>query len=294
MNKILLVSLIMFLMLTSCKLLFQAPIVNQIQDLKLTSFSPDHIEVKVSLLVSNPNRYSLAVEKLSLNLLDKNRIRIGFAQIDQGVQIPGKKETTIALTARIDTRQAVKIVSHSDQKILIFIEGNGVGRARGFSKSFTFEEKYSLDIRKYIQELLPKFSADGQDLFRVLNTSIDSITIGETTIKINFMLLNPYGLSFSLKNFPSELYINEKMVGRGYLQNTLQFDENVFYRDGAMIFKLNNLKSITGAAKGVLKGEISYNVTGKVQLQTMGIEFERPYQFKSSFPVSISNVLFGN
>ena len=142
-----------------------------------------------------------------------------------------------------------------------------------------------------MQSLLSRFSAGGQSLFKIQRTTVEKIGIGETELHVNFLILNPYGFSFNFKGFPAEIYINNKLAGRGNLQNQLSFDENVYSKDGVMIFNLSNLKSILGAVSGVFKGEISYSVKGNVLIDAMGMEVNRPYEYKGSLPVSIWELL---
>lgn len=293
MKPILLYLLLLSLLFSSCKMIFKQPEIKQIHDIRVLDFTPDHISVKVSLELNNPNKYALKLDKLDLEILNRDRLRIGFANLEKEIIIPGRKSNTIDFSVRIDTRAAIKLISNSKQSVFLYIGGNGSGKVKGFTKSFSFEESVDLDVKSHLQNLIPKFSGGGQELFRVMNASIDNVNLGETTVRIEFMLLNPFGLSFRFNDFPAEIYIGEKLAGKGSLLSPLIFDENTFYRDGVLIFRMNNLKSIVSAAKGVIKGEIEYEVRGKVQINTLGMNIDNPYSFRDRFPVSISRLILG-
>lgn len=276
--------------LSSCKFI-KKPTVDKIQDIKVVSISPDKSVVNISIIVNNPNCYKIKLDKLDLELLNKDRGKVGVAFLSKSVVIPKKASINLDFNVQLDTRPVVKMVSGLDQNVQFFITGKGHGKALGMGRSFGFDEPYELDLKEHLQNLMTKFSAGGQNLFKIQRTSVEKVGIGETELHISFIVLNPYGFTFNFKGFPSEIYINGKMVGRGNLQNQLGFDQDVYSKDGLMIFKLSNLKSIFGAVKGVFSGEVAYTVKGKVMIDAMGMEIIRPYEYKGSIPLNLWELL---
>ncbi|MDY0151652.1 MAG: hypothetical protein RBS43_05215 [Candidatus Cloacimonas sp.] len=287
-NTIILLALVFTL--SSCKI-FVKPTVEKIRDIKVVSISPDKSVVEISLIVRNPNPYKIRLSKLDIELLNKDRGKVGVAALHKEVEIPKKASMNIDFRVELDTRPVVKMVSGLDQKVQFYVHGSGHGKALGMGKNFSFDEPYELDLKEHLENLLSKFSASGQSLFKIQHTSVEKVGIGETELHVNFMILNPYGFSFNFKGFPSEIYLNGKLAGKGNLQNQLRFDENIYSKDGVMVFKLSNLKSILGAVTGVFKGEIAYTVKGKVMIDAMGMQIDRPYEYKGSLPLSLWELL---
>lgn len=292
MRNYLILSILMLtlLSLSSCNF-FKKPTVDKIRDIKVLSITPDKSLVEISLVVNNPNSYKIRVSKLDIELLNKDRGKVGIASLNKEIEIPKKASTTIDFKVELDTRPVVKMVSGIDQKVQFFVTGKGRGKALGMGKNFCFDEPYELDLQEHLQNLLSRFSASGQSLFKVQRTTVEKVGIGETELHVNFMILNPYGFTFNFKGFPAEIYLNDKLAGTGNLQNQLSFNENIYSKDGVMIFKLSNLKSILGALKGVFKGEVAYTVKGKVMIDAMGMEINRPYEYKGSLPLNIWGLL---
>jgi len=275
---------------TACSL-FKKPTVEKIRDLKVISISPDNSVVELSLIVHNPNCYKIKLNKLLIDILHKDREKVGTATLSQDVLIPKKAAVNLDFRIELATRPVIKMVSSIDQKVQFFVVGKGHGKALGLGKNFSFDEPYELDLQEHLQDLLSRFSAQGQNLFKVQRTSVEKIGIGETELHVDFLILNPYGFTFNFKGFPADIYINDKLVGSGNLQNQLGFNENTYSRDGTMIFKLSNLKSVLGAVSGALKGEIRYTVKGKVLIDALGMEVKRPYEYKGSLPVNLWDLL---
>lgn len=282
--------LILLIGLSGCKLV-KKPRVEKIQDIRVGEINPDKSTLKLSLIVHNPNCYKIRLQKLNVNLLNKDRGKVGEAKLSKEVTIPKKASVNIDFTVELDTRPVVKMVSSIDQQVQFFVVGEGKGKAMGLSKKFSFDEPYSLSLKEHLETLLSRFTAQGQSLFKIQKTSVEKIGIGQTELHVSFMILNPYGLSYNLKGFPSELYVNGKSVGSGNISSQLRFDETIYSKEGVMIFKLSNLKSVLGALKGVFKGEVAYQVKGKVMIDALGMDISKPYQYDGMIPLSLWEML---
>jgi LEA14-like dessication related protein len=281
----------LILLTSSCKMLFKAPEIQKIQDVRLSSFSPDRAEVEVSIIVHNPNNYEIQLNSLRLDILDKDRLRVGTAELARKIDLPKKKGINLDMKVVLLTRPLIKNVSNINHDVQFFIAGKGDAKAMGIAKRFDFEEPYSLSLKEHLQKSIPSMSAGGQDIFKLTRTYVEDFGLGKSMLSADFILMNPYGFSFNFRGFPAEIFIDGKKVGRGQLKSQLRFDENVFYKEGTMSFELSNLKSLFGATKGAFKGEIQYTVKGTIILDAIGMELKNPFEFSGKIPVSIWDLL---
>jgi len=276
--------------LTSCKM-FRKPTIERIHDIRVVSIDPDKSVISVSVIVNNPNNFKIRVDRLKLEILDKDRARVGHATLAGEVDIPKRASINLDFSVVLDTRPVVKMVSSIDQKVQFFVTGKGRGKAIGFSRDFEFEEPYELALKEHLEALLSRFNAKGQSLFKIQRTSVEKVGISETELHVHFILLNPYGFSFNFKGFPAEVFVNNKSIGKGNLKNQLRFDESIYSKEGVMVFKLSNVKSLLGSLTGVFKGEVQYTVKGKVMIDALGMEINRPYQYNATMPLGIWDML---
>lgn len=283
--------LIMLATLSSCKWVFKKPVVEKIHDVKVLSITPDKIELELAISVKNPNAYKLKLNQMSIDLLSKDRERIGKAELNKAVEIPKKRANALHFKVSLETRPTTRMISRSGQSVFFYVSGKGEGKVLCVHKKFEFEEPYELDMREHLEDLIPRFESGGANLFQLKRSYVEKLGITETKVNVDFILLNPFGLSFRLVGFPAEIYINDKIAGSGNLANQLNFDENVYSRDGSMQFKVSNWKSIVGAVKGAVKGEIRYRVQGTVIIDAFGMEIRKPYSYMGSVPVSVSDYL---
>lgn len=282
--------LLVLISFSSCKM-FKKPSIERVHDIRVVSIDPDKSVINVSVIVQNPNSFKMRVDKLNMEILDKNRARVGNATLTKEVEIPKRASMNLDFSVVLDTRPVVKMVSSIDQKVQFFVTGKGRGKAIGFSRDFSFEEPYELALRDYLEGILTKFSAKGQNLFKIQRTSIERVGLSESELHVHFILLNPYGFSFNFKGFPAEVFINNKSIGKGNLKTQLSFDESIYSKEGVMVFKLSNVKSLLGSLAGVFKGEVQYTVKGKVMIDALGMEINRPYQYDATMPLGIWDML---
>jgi len=278
--------------LTSCKLFFKSPVIEKVHDIRVVSIDPDKTVLELSISVHNPNRYKLRMNKLDVDLLSKNREKIGSASLKAMVEIPKKKSNALEFRISLDTRSTIKMINHSDQKVFLYVCGKGSGKVLGSTKVFDFEEPYEVDIQEQLQKVITAFQADGKDIFLVKRSYVSKVGFTESQIRVDFIIMNPYGLEFTLSKFPSTINIENKESGTGYLERSLYFNEKIYSQEGSMIFKINNWKSIINAVKGAINGEIGYEVKGKVQVDAYGLKIERPFTYRDEIAINISELIF--
>lgn len=294
MQRYLIVTVIIMMLFagTGCKFLFKKPQVSKVHDFKVISLGVDKIELEVAVSVLNPNAYQLKLDKLDIDLLNKDRERIGSAAMQKTVIIPKRKSNALSFRIKLDTRPTAKMISHSNQTVYLYVAGRGHGKVLGFGKNFSFEEPYELDLKKHLEMLIPKFEASGQDLFKVQRSYLKKLGLTQAELHVDFILLNPYGLSFRLKGFPAEVFLGEKSVGKGNLSMQMNYTENTHSKDGTMVFKISNWRALGAALKGVFQGEIPYRVQGTVMIEAFGLEINKPYNYKGVVPINLSEMVF--
>ena len=292
MKRILFIFLLfpMLLSMSSCKL-FKRPTVEKIHDVKLLKLGVDNTELEITISVNNPNSYQLKLDKLNIELLSKEREKIGAAALQKTVVIPKRKSNALTFKVTLDTRRTAKMVSLSNQSVYFYISGTGHGKALLFGKNFDFEQPYELNLKKHLQELIPRFDAGGENIFKLKRSYVKELGITKAEMAVDFVLLNPYGFTFNRKGLPAVAGLGDTQVGSGKHANQMGFTENIHSKDGSMRFQVDNFKALWSAIKGAVKGEIPYKVKGSVIIDAFGMEIRKPYEYSGRVPVSISDWL---
>ncbi len=319
MMRLIPVLLILTLMLSACSL-FQAPKFEHVRDVQLKDLTPDHSTLNLSIVISNPNWFSITVKSLDVEVMDKTRDRIGKIVMTQPLRIEKHAADTVYLEISADTRKVASLVSHTSQKVEFIVRPVIVAKVFGVTKKVTIEQPQEVNFTKILEELLPTIpsnitiptirtdelktkgknrklvvkdpklikttsSPSKPDIFKVMKTSITDIGLKETELTVKFMLLNPYGVSFTFRDFPAEIWIDNKYAGKGKLAKPIMFDENVFNHEGELIFELNNFNSFILASKALIKKDMDYKVNGTLMAEGFGTTINKPFTFQGTVEI---------
>jgi LEA14-like dessication related protein len=298
------------LLMCSCSV-FKAPKFERLNQVELKDITVDHTSLDLSLVISNPNWYAITVRSLKVEVTDTNSVSLGNIVMTQPLKLEKHKADTVYFDILLDTRKVTKLVSHSAQNVRFIVKANAVAKVFGVSKRVKLEQPQGVNFTKILEELLPNIPSEIQiptlvadkrrriqitdpskksspikaDIFKVMKTSITDVGFKESELTVKFELLNPYGISFTFRDFPSEVYINDKYAGKGKLAQPLFFDENVFKREGELVFELNNWNSILLASRVLFKKDMDYRVNGTLLAEGFGTSIRKPFIFRGTVEI---------
>jgi LEA14-like dessication related protein len=93
MRKIFLVNVFLLLVLSSCKMSFEAPTVSRTDDFKITKMSPDAIEGEITVNIKNPNAVGFSIFKSYFDVT-YGGTSLGRAYMKKKVRIAGNSDKT--------------------------------------------------------------------------------------------------------------------------------------------------------------------------------------------------------
>lgn len=309
MQRFILLLLIISSLLCSCAI-FKAPAFERVNEFELRDLTPDHTSLDLSIVINNPNWYAITVKTLEVQIDAKNADKLGNIVMSQPLKIEKHASDTVYLDIQLETRKVTKLVSHSAQNVEFNVKANALAKVFGITKRVKFQQAQSVNFTKILEEVLPSIPSDitiptlktGQkkvvvsnppktsspikaDIFKVVKTSVTDIGLKETELTVKFMLLNPYGLSFVFRDFPAEVWINDKFAGKGKLSKPLYFDENVSMVEGELVFELGNFNSFLLASKALFKRDMDYTVKGTLLAEGFGAKISKPFTFRGTVEI---------
>jgi len=291
--------------------LFKEPVFERVNEVELIDLNPDYARVDLSIVISNPNWYGITVKKLEVEITDTSSVKLGNIVMTQPLKIKKHAADTVYFEILMETRKVTKLVSHSAPKVEFLVKANALAKVFGISKRIKIQQKQSINFTQILAKILPSIPSDIDiptiiadkkrkvvvqsppkptspikvDIFKVMKTSITDVGLKETDLTVKFIMLNPYGLSFTIRDFPSEVWINDKLAGKGKLAKPIIFDENVYQAEGQLVFTLNNFNSILLASKALLKKDMDYRVNGTLMVEGFGAKISKPFKFKGTVEI---------
>jgi LEA14-like dessication related protein len=306
MKKLLIILPVLSLLLSSCAL-FTAPKFERVHSVKLLELTADQTRLNLSLVISNPNSYAIGLKTMQVTVMDKNRDKLGIIELAEPVSIVKNAADTLYLEINLETRRVTKLISHEASSLDLIIRAEAVAKAFGITKKLTIEQKQQINLTEILEKALPEIpgqikiptiSARAKNpksqvvilpdnnssplekgLFQVIKTKITDVGLKETELTVSFTMLNPYGIAFTLIDFPAEIWINDRYAGKGMLQKPIRFSEDVAKNEGALVFTLNNYNSLLTASKALLKKDLSYRVEGTLKAAGFGTTIEKQFRF---------------
>jgi len=312
MKHIIIILSALTLLITSCAL-FKSPKFERVNSFQLRELGIAQSKMDLSIVVSNPNWYEIQVKNLEVTVLDKSNSRLSDIRLYQPIDIPKHSADTVYLDIDVDTRAVARIISKSANKVEFIVKARADAKVMGIGKHLEIEQPQSVNFTQILAKVLPQIPEDytiptiqtgkkknvkppagttlkaevvvsptPPEIFKVMKTSITDIGFKETELTVKFMMFNPFGLTFTLNDFPAEVWINDKHAGTGNLGKPISFDENVQYREGEIVFNLKNFNSILIAFKGITSRELNYKVNGTLLAEGFGAKISKPFHFNGT------------
>jgi LEA14-like dessication related protein len=291
--------------------LFQTPKFEGVNEFQLKELTPDHTNVDLSIVISNPNNYSITLKSLNIEVMDCSRDRLGTVTMSKPLLMHKNSADTVYFQIQLDTRKVTKLACHSSRNVEFLVRAEAVAKVFGVTKKVTKELPNQINLTQILEEMLPKVPTDytiptintdslkkskknlvvtdpkiangshsQADMFKIIKTSVTDIGLKETELTVKFILLNPYGVSFVLRDFPADIWINDKFAGKGRLDSPIIFDENIYSADGELKFELNNFNSLKLAANALVKKDMNYRVEGTLLVDAFDTHITKPFRFK--------------
>ncbi len=302
--------LILTVLLGACSI-FKAPQFERLNEMELKDLTPDHTSLDLSIVINNPNWYAITVKSLDIEVQNMSQERLGDIIMTEPLKISKHESDTVYFKIDLETRKVTKLLSHNAQKVEFIVKANALAKVFGISKRVKLEQAQSVNFTQILEELLPSLPSEFEiptiiadkkrnqvirsipkspspikaDIFRVVKTSITDVGLKETELTVKFLMLNPYGLSFIFRDFPAEVWINDKYAGKGKLAKPLYFDENIASNEGELVFELNNFNSILLASKALFKKDMNYTVKGQLFAEGFGTKISKPFNFKGTVEI---------
>ncbi len=307
------------MLLGACSI-FKAPNFERVNQVQLKDLTIDRTKLDLSIVINNPNWYGITVKTLDIDVMDRDRNKLGNIVMTQPLKISKHAADTVYFEILMDTRKVAKLLSYSSDKVEFIVKATAKAKVSCISKTIRYEQPNHINFTKIIEDLLPGIPTEYEiptihtntkkpntkdkkyifsdpnakpagnapikpDIFKVAKTSVTDIGFKDTELTIKFMLLNPYGFAFTIRDFPSEVWINDKLAGKGKLAKPIIINENVMSADGELVFKLNNFNSILLVSTALVKKDMDYNVKGNLIAEAFGLKVSKPFKFRGTVEI---------
>ncbi len=278
---ILMVSAVVLLFATNtflCSPTGVAPEIIDITDIKILKLKSDSLKLSINVLTLNNNDSDIEIDNIYLNLIIDNNI-IGSAFRSKKVTMEKFDTSTINFHANLNTLKIIKLASNKKDTINLRLKGEVTADLGLIDMPVEVDLNHKFDLQKELTETIEKDTKNNK-LLKVESAKLNSVSLGESTVEIEFKLTNPYGINILLKDYPSQIIINENKSGDGNISSEILLLEENSIADGSVIYELSNFKIISSLLGSILKRKLEYQTSGMLKLEVLGYNIQFPFNFK--------------
>ncbi len=125
-----------------------------------------------------------------------------------------------------------------------------------------------------------KQDTERDKIFTVVSAGLKSMGFGESIVEIDFKIDNPYGIEFSVINYPSKIYINGKEAGTGNVDDVIMVNSKGNESKGKIRYTLSNSRTLTSLFGSLFSGKLEYETEGNLLISIMGFSIQFQYSMK--------------
>jgi len=125
-----------------------------------------------------------------------------------------------------------------------------------------------------------KRDTESDKIITVVSAELKNMGFGESIVEIDFKIYNPYGIDFSVINYPSIISINGKEAGTGNVDDVIMVNSKGNESKGIVRYTLSNSRTLTSLFGSLFSGKLEYETEGKLLINIMGFNIEFPYSMK--------------
>ena len=255
-----------------------APEIIDITDINILELKSDSLKVNISVLALNKNNSDLKINDLHLDLMIDNEI-IGTAIRCEEITMKKFDTSSVKFYASLSTLKAVELSSEKKDTVNLGLKGEVTADLGLISIPVEVELKHKFDLQKILTETIEKDTKNSK-LLEVVTAKLESLRLDNSIVKVEFKLINPYKIDILLKDYPSQIFINEKKSGEGNITGEILLKKGNSTADGSVIYELNNFKTISTLFGSILKRKLEYSTSGILQLEVLGYNIQFPFNFK--------------
>jgi LEA14-like dessication related protein len=230
------------------------------------------------VLALNKNDSDIDIDYVYLNLMIDNNI-IGSALSTEKITMEKFDTSSVSFHANLNTLKAIELASEKKDTINLRLKGELTADLGLISIPVKVDLKHKFDLQKKITETIENDTKSNK-LLKVGKARLKSLSLANSTVEVEFKLTNPYGIDILLKDYPSQIFINENKSGEGNISTEILLQKENSTAEGSVIYELKNVKTISSLFGSILKRKLEYRTGGIVKLEVLGYNIQFPFNFE--------------
>jgi len=255
-----------------------APEFKEIKETEIHKFNSDSLWISIVISAENKNNFEIDIENLIINIIYKNDT-LGFAERKEKWIIRSLEAGDVKFDAVLSTVKVLEIISSDEDSLQLNLKGSADANLGLITLPVDVDLSFIIAVKDQIAKSI-KRDTESDKIITVVSAGLKSMGFGESIVEIDFKIYNPYGIDFSIINYPSKISINGKEAGTGNVDDVIMVNSKGNESKGKIRYTLSNSRTLTSLFGSLFTGKLEYETEGNLLINIMGFNIEFPYSMK--------------
>lgn len=255
-----------------------APEFKEIKQTEIIKFNSDSLWVSISVIAENKNDFDIDIKNLHVNIIHQTDT-IGLANKDEKFLLKSFETGETKINAVLGTEKMLTLISLDEDSLQLGLVGSAVANLGLISMPVDVDLAFVIAVKDQIAKSVKQDTEDDK-IITIVSAGLQSMNLGESIVEIDFQINNPYGIEFSVIDYPSVIFINGDEAGNGNVGEIIMVHSKGKESKGIISYKLSNSKTFTSLFGSLFSGKLEYETKGNLLIDILGFNIQFPYSMK--------------
>jgi LEA14-like dessication related protein len=255
-----------------------APEFKEIKQTEIIKFNSDSLWVSIVIIAENKNDFDVDIKDLLVNIIHQNDT-IGSAGKDEKILLESFETGEVEFNATLGTEKMLALISSDEDSLKLDLVGSAIANLGLISLPVDVDLSFVIAVKEQIAKSI-KQDTDDDKIITIVSAGIKSMNLGESNVEIDFKINNPYGIEFSVIDYPSTIFINGSEAGTGNVDNIIIVHSKGNESKGTIKYQLSNSKTFASLFGSLFSGKLEYETEGILLIDILGFNIQFPYSMK--------------
>ena len=255
-----------------------APKFKEIKKSKIVKFNSDSIWIEITATAENRNNFKIEIENLNVNVMQEN-LSLGNANRNEKWQIEAKETGEIQIHTALDTKKILKIISDEPDSLQLKLIGTADADLGLITLPVNIDIDFTIPVKEQLAKTIQE-DTENDKIIKISSAGLKNLNLGGSTVEIGFQIQNPYGIEFSVEGYPSTLFVGNKNLGEGDINEEIVVRKKGEVSKGKITYNLSNTKTLTSLFGSFFSGKLEYETKGNLILNILGYDIKISYTKK--------------
>ncbi len=255
-----------------------APEIIGVKNSEIVTFNEDEITLTMTVTARNKNNFDIDIEKMFVNIVIGSDT-IGSAERTEKLTIGSKATADIVFSSTLTTNKILKLLSEGIDTLNLRLIGTASADLGIITMPVDIDIEFEVAVKEQLAKTIES-DTNNEKLIKVESAALKNLSLGESVVEVQFVISNPYGIEFKVKDYPSTIYINNREAGDGNISEVIEVKKSGSESTGRVKYTLSNTQTLSSLFGSVFSRKLEYETDGTMVINILGYEIQFPFRMR--------------